>query len=271
MFARALTAIALSFAAAACSPAPSAPVAADEAPLMLQDLDGQAQPVETFDLQRDGDAVHWAGRVGDADFTLDVDADELVVRDDAGRALLTARMDDAHIYLQGWTGGDPFEATLARPAEVPLQSPALAYVDDALAFPPTDDAAGFFAPMVDAGNVVAAPLALVALPILLEDAERDLGDGLAVREQPMVAIGGAIIGGAVLGGAFGAAYCLRSSTTATCDLGNGTGIAVTCNACQGTAYCNRTVTSGSISGGLILGAEDEGSEGGSVTCTCGCR
>ena len=50
MFARALTAIALSFAAAACSPAPSAPVAADEAPLMLQDLDGQAQPVETFDL-----------------------------------------------------------------------------------------------------------------------------------------------------------------------------------------------------------------------------
>ncbi|MEZ4474580.1 MAG: hypothetical protein R3F60_28095, partial [bacterium] len=88
-------------------------------------------------MSRDGDAVRWAGRVGEADFTIDANADELVVRDDAGQALLTARMDDEHIYLQGWTGGEPFEATLARPVEAPLQSPAIAYVDDALAFPPT--------------------------------------------------------------------------------------------------------------------------------------
>ena len=263
---------------AACAPesvdAPP-PVDAAEDALVMLDLNGEARDVETLALERSLDTLRWAVAVDGERFEVQVEGETLAVTDASDRVLLDITRVGERYELAAWTGGSALRAGFeAQAPGAALLSPALAEVDGALSFPPNDDTARFFGPAVDAGNVVAPALALVALPARLAqlDADRLLDDGLAQKAQAMDPLS-VFLGSAALGVALGTAYCMRSSTTASCDLGNGTGVSITCNACQGTASCSRTVSSG---GGLrVLQAEDSGDSGsggtGTVTCTCSCN
>ena len=243
----------------------------------LLDLDGEVRDVAQGALSFDGRQLRWETTVDGVPHAIvsdDGSQGTLQVFGPQGETLFQVHFGQNGRLLGATAAGEQgFDVAqpMPSPEDMAQVSTDIALVDGAYALPQELGLERLFAPMAQAGYAVAVPLALAALPVALERQGRTQHEGdLATIEAPLVPY---ILGGAAAGALLGAAYCLRSSTSASCSLGDGTKVGITCNACQGTASCTRTVSSGSSGNNsqIILGADDAGSEGSTVTCSCSCK
>ena len=253
----------------------SVSTSSEAAALKIVGLDGVERDVAYGALVEAADGVRWATQVDGADYTVDVHLDArgdvITVTGPEGRTLFEARHAD-EIHYTGWVGDRlaPFERTVTLPDAESAPAQQTREVGSALGLAGTD---GFFAPLSEAGNEVAAPLALAVFPAVLD---RALGnsngplsteDGYASLEQAIWPALGVLVAAAGLGATLGAGYCHRSSTSASCTASNGVGSSVTCNACQGQATCVQVAVSGDDIA-IVLGADDDDDD--AYTCSCYC-
>ncbi len=254
-------------------------VETERSELTLLDLDGLERGVAPGAVVEAADGVRWDTEVDGEAFTVDVvlgaTSDTIRVTGPAGRTLFEAEQ-AAEISYRGWVGDGvtPFERTVKRPeADASAGDHSEVRVGDALALP---DHGAFFEPLSEARNSVAAPLALAVLPVVLR-----IAMGAASSDGPMGAPGesfgtleqaiwpaiGVLVAAFGAGAGLGAAYCNRSSTTASCTDSEGITTSITCNACQGQAACGKVAAPSGGDIAIVVGADDDDE---AYTCSCYC-
>ncbi len=274
-------ALVASVAMTACGELPDEPVARDNqaSALRLIGLDGIEHRVASGALVEAADGVRWDTEVDGLPYVVDVRlgaaGDAISVTGPEGRLLFEAEQGTLVQYT-GWMGDGAarFDRSVQLPEEPAKHTGGISRgVGDALSLPPADD---FFTPLAEAGNTVAAPLALVALPFVLQSAlgaqntEQPGGsadEAFGTLEQPMWVAAGVLVAAFGIGVTGGVAFCMRSSTSASCTASDGVTSSVTCNACQGRATCAKVaISSDDIA--IVLG--EDGDDDDAYSCACSC-